>query len=84
MGRELVKIDKINYKLYKEFKSEIEIYCHTYGYWCSDIILLEPGHYIVFGYGGYNSVVCEEDLSMYVPKYFLELFTDLKNADRKS
>ena len=79
MGRELVRIDKINYRIYKEFKSNVEVYCPTYNYWCSNILPLGSGMYMAYyDYTNNYNIVSEEELFMYVPEYLLELFTDLK------
>lgn len=72
---------KFNYKLYQTFKSEVRTlyYIRPWeGFWCQDIFpLIKEGTYRAYANRNHYKLVDENQLYMFVPEYFLELFEDL-------
>lgn len=73
---------KFNYSLYKIFKLEARVLYYSQAwsyYWCYDIIpLITKGTYRAYADRDHYKLVDENQLYMYVPDYFLELFEDLE------
>lgn len=72
---------KFNYSLYKTFKLEVRVLYYKRAwdaYWCYDIIpLIKSEIYRAYADRDNYKVVKWDELYMYVPDYFLELFEDL-------
>jgi hypothetical protein len=75
---------KFNYNLYKIFRSEIRVlyYNRTWKYyWCYKLLpLIVKGTYRAYSNNDYYEIADEDQLYMYVPEYFLELFTDVERC----
>lgn len=72
---------EFNYGLYKKLKSEVRVFYYRQAwdaYWCYDIIpLIKNEIYRAYANRDNYKVVKWDELYMYVPDYFLELFEDL-------
>lgn len=73
---------RFNYNLYKNFKLEIQVLYYSRSwdaYWCYDIVsLIRSELYRAYANRDNYKVVKWNELYMYVPDYFLELFEDLE------